>query len=499
MNKIKIAILSGLLIAVAGSCSEDYLELTPKGQTLTTNYYQNEDEAFSGLVAAYDLMRKYSGGFDNIATFMGSGSDDQLAGGGSATDGVGIHAMTDFSISPYSVPESFWSDFYQGIFRANILLQKLPTTTMDDSTKSRFTAEAKSLRALYYFNLVILFKNVPLLTEPLSTSEIYNVTQASSDDVYAQIEKDLAEAISNLPSSVPADENGRITQGAAKALLGKVYLYNNKKTEAAQILSEVNGTPGQTSPYGYKLLSNFADLWKTDNKFNSESILEVVHTNQGNTYWGISYGSKDEGNMINTMVGPRGYVKKSDDAPNLPSGWSFAVFTQNFYDAIKDDPRFSATVLDLKTMQSEGKVDYLAGYQDTGYFVNKFTPRQSDVSTLGGDAVLNYRQDFYVIRLADTYLMEAEALGGTGARAQALLDAVRARVGLPSITVSLDAIKKERRLELAGEGQRFFDLVRWGDAASVLSSRGFVSGKNEILPIPYTELRNTKMVQNPGY
>ena len=123
----------------------------------------------------------------------------------------------------------------------------------------------------------------------------------------------------------------------------------------------------------------------------------------------------------------------------------------------------------------------------------------ADVTTGLGDAVLNYQQDTYIIRLADTYLMEAEALGGTGARAQALLTAVRARVGLPPVAVSMAAIKAERRRELAGEGHRFFDLVRWGDAATALASRGFKAGKNEIFPIPYAELINTKLVQNPGY
>ena len=112
---------------------------------------------------------------------------------------------------------------------------------------------------------------------------------------------------------------------------------------------------------------------------------------------------------------------------------------------------------------------------------------------------MNFKQNTYVIRLADTYLMEAEALGGTGARAQALLDAVRARVGLTSVPVSLDAIKRERRLELAGEGHRFFDLVRWGHAASKLAGRGFKAGRNEIFPIPAQELQGTKLVQNPGY
>ena len=124
---------------------------------------------------------------------------------------------------------------------------------------------------------------------------------------------------------------------------------------------------------------------------------------------------------------------------------------------------------------------------------------KSDIRKGGGAVELNFQQNDYIIRLADTYLLEAEALGGTGARAQALLDAVRARVGLPSVPVSMDAIKKERRLELAGEGHRFFDLVRWGDAATKLAGRGFVAGKNEIFPIPASELQGTKLVQNPNY
>ncbi len=269
---------------------------------------------------------------------------------------------------------------------------------------------------------------------------------------------------------------------------------------AAAQFAAVNGaTPGGTSPYGYRLLANFNDLWMIDNKYNSESILEIAHTNESLSGWGNAYNDDAEGNLVNTMVGPRGYVQISNEVPNYSSGWSFNPVIPELYDLLKDDPRFEATVLDLKTWKEEGKVDYQAGYQDTGYFLNKFAPTVEEEHTGAGDMWLNHRQNSYAIRLADTYLLEAEALGGSGTRAQALLDAVRARVGLDPVPVSIDAVLKERRLELAGEGHRWFDLRRNGMLASKLGDRGFQTGTHEIFPIPYGELINTQLVQNPNY
>jgi hypothetical protein len=351
--------------------------------------------------------------------------------------------------------------------------------------------------------LVRCFKNVPLITSLIPASEIFNTKQATPEAVYAQIEKDLSEAMDALPFKITntTEESGRWSKGTVQALLGKVYLYDpsNKKALAATELAAVNGTPGGTSQYGYKLLSNFSDLWVISNKFNSESILEISHTDQGNTGWGNWGSGSDEGNTINQMVGIRNYNRSSFSAPDFAAGWSFNPFTEAFYDIIKTDPRFTATIADLKTLEAEGKIEYEHGYQDTGYYLKKFMPMKSDFSTGGGNGELNYKQNVYAIRLADTYLMEAEALGATGPRAQALLDAVRARVGLPSTPVSLDAIIAERRLELAGEGHRWMDLVRTGRAATVLASRGFIAGKHEIWPIPLKELENTQIVQNPNY
>lgn len=492
-----VAIAALLLV----SCKKDFIEIKPQGQFLSENYYSNKDQAFSALVAVYDVMRKNSGGFENMITMMNAGSDDNYAGGGGATDGAGIQGFSNYTLTSTIMPQSFWNDFYQGIFKANNLLAKIPNTDMDADLKARFIAEAKALRAFSYFELEIMFKNIPLILEPLTATNMYDVTQATPEAVYTQIEQDLTDAIAVLPPTIPlATDAGRFTKGAAQALLGKVYLYEKKMDLAAAQLAQVNGTPGQPNQYGNQLLSKFSDLWVVSNKFNSESILEAAHSSAGNSDWGWWGASNDEGNSVNVMVGPRSYSRPAGStAPDLPSGWSFNVFTQDFYDFIKGDPRFAATVFDLKALQTAGQADYIAGYQNTGYFLNKFLPRKSDVRTGGGAQELNFKQNTYVIRLADTYLMEAEALGASGARAQALLDAVRARVGLPSVPVSMAAIKAERRAELAGEGYRFFDLVRWGDAATVLASRGFTAGKNEIFPIPYRELQGTKLVQNPGY
>lgn len=503
MKKLQLIFIPAMLVVLLSfsSCKKSFIDIPPKGSFALDDYYKDQSQAFAALVSVYDILHKNAGGFENMVTFMNAASDDNYAGGGGSTDGVGIHSFANFTINADNIPGSYWGDFYQGIFRANSLLEKIDNTQMDDALKQRYIAETKALRAYYYFNLVILFKNIPLILEPLTLTNLYEVKQTTSDLIYAQIEKDLTEAIAVLPATVNASsDGGRFTAGGAKALLGKVYLYEDKKELAAGQFADVNGTPGGVSQYGYQLLPNFKDLWVFSNKFNSESIIEAVHTNQGNTDWSFWGTGADEGNSVCQMVGPRSYTRKTDNAPDIyVGGWSFNPFTQNFYDFIKNDPRFAATVFDMKAIAAAGDATYIEGDQNTGYFVKKFLPSPADKTTGGGVVELNFQQDSYIIRLADTYLMEAEALGATGTRAQALLDAVRRRVGLASVPVSLQAIKDERRRELAAEGFRFFDLVRWGDAATVLASFGFKPGKNEILPIPASELRGTQLVQNPGY
>ena len=142
--------LSSIVVAIVvllSSCSKDFLEVEPKGTSLENNYYQNQEQAFSGLVAVYDIMRKNSGGFENMITMMNAGSDDHYAGGGGATDGAGIQGFSNYTLNPNIMPSSFWNDHYQGIFRANYLLTKLPDVPMDAALIDRYTAETKALRA----------------------------------------------------------------------------------------------------------------------------------------------------------------------------------------------------------------------------------------------------------------------------------------------------------------------------------------------------------------
>lgn len=498
----KITIIVCVLL-VATACRDSFLDVKPKGLALENNYYQTAQQVYTGLIAIYaSTAQETSAAINWYSSKIGPlncAADECWTGGGGATDMSSWQAWNTYTITPANSPANgYWSIDYQGIYRANLLLAKTSgnISGLTDAVKARYIAEAKFLRAYFYFELVRLFKNVPLITGPLDQSQWYSVTQAKPEEVYAQIEKDLNEAIPDLPSTVPASENGRVTKGAGMALLGKAMLFQNDDTKmaaAANLFSQVR-TSGL-----YALQSNFPDIFDPSNKFNSESIFEIVHSDVQHSQWGQDPFS---GNLYCVMVGPRTYT-----GPTYVSGWSFNPIIPAFANFMQSDPRYQYTVANIDgdanglVTTSGGTVSYVKGYDNTGYFIQKYAPLAAYKATSGAYE-LNFPNDYIEIRYADVLLMEAEALiraGGSGGQAQTNLDMVRARVGLSSVPATLDNIYNERRLELATEGHRWYDLVRTGKAATVLAFKGFQANKNELLPIPLVDMNNTKMKQNPGY
>lgn len=503
-NYVKYTAVFVLGLGIFVSCKKSFLQLQPKGEFAQTNYYQTPDQAFAGLAAAYDPLVTETGGYDQGYTDprgpLNAASDDCVAGGGSASDVNDWQVWNDYQLTSAVGPQlAFWPINWLGVSRSNTILSVLNGSAipgLPDATKNRYIAEAEFLRAHYYFDLLRLFGNIPLITKPLAPADMYNQVQAKPADVYAQIEADLNASINNLPATVSGSELGRVTQGAAIALLGKVYLYEKKWTQAATELAKVNGTPGgTTATYGYHLQAKFGDIFSPDNKFNSESIFEWNFTpNQAYTW---NNWDSFKGDVWTQMIGPRDY-----SGPVYAGGWGFNPVTKDLHDAMQGDPRYGWTMYDMDSLTKATNTKYTPSYENTGYFIQKYAPFTKYKATQG-NVELNYPNDYIEIRLADTYLMEAEALvqgGGDVARATALVNAVRARAGVaPIVTANMTNIKNERRLELATEGHRWFDLVRWDDAKTVLASKGFQPNKNELLPIPLNDLGNTKLVQNPGY
>lgn len=492
--KYIIALVS---VFVLGSCSKDFLELEPRGTQLEVNFYKNQEEVFQGLIALYDVMQwGNSGGYTMKQPLLTVASDEALAGGSDASDQPSWVAYNDFTLDPFRGPQvGLWQKGYTGVYRANLFLAKAEGVTgLDASFKSRTIAEAKTLRAYFYFDLVRWFGKIPLITGPIPTSELYSQPQAEAATVFAQIEKDLTEAIPDLPLTIPAAENGRLSKGAAKAILGKTIMFQNnnaRMTEAAKLFNEVN-TSGV-----YDLLPNFADIFNPSTKFSAESILEIPHSN--NAAWGDwGWINGGEGNVAPQFIGMADY-----NGSTYSAGWGFAPISLDLVAAFAGDPRFEHTIIDGTALRAAGS-SYNERYQNTNYFIKKYAPMQTFRSPVG-TAELNWPYNEIEIRLADTYLLEAEAIlrsGGDAARAGLLLNTeVRGRVGLPAVAVTLENVYKERRLELATEGHRFFDLIRTEQAAIVLGPLGFTAGKNEVLPIPQAEIDVTNGVlkQNPNY
>ena len=484
--KLKTQALILMLLMGILSCSDDFVDVDSFDED-SENFFNSEEDYELALIAAYDMLQS-----TYLNVMLGEiASDNTLAGGESATDVPGIQEIDDMVHTPVNAQlRDIWSWMFAGVNRANYILEFKDKT--DFPGKERILAEATFLRAYYYFELVKWFGDVPLAVDKrLLFGDQDVVPRTPASEVYDQIEADLAYAAANLPYE--AFETGRVTKGAAQALLGKVLVYRGKFQPAAQVLEDlINNGP-------YELLEDYTNMFENDNENNIESVFEVQYTDVEGAGFGCLQCS--EGNVAVGFNGIRNY-----SGPVFESGFSFNVPTAEAYAAFEDgDLRRDVAVLDIEAWAAANDgVSYVEGYEHTGYYNRKYIARQGELYT--GDANLTNPNNYRAIRYAEVLLLAAEALNRGGiddGRAQEYLNQVRRRADLENLSLSgselTEAIYRERRVELMGEGHRFFDLVRTGRAA--LSIPGFQSGKHELFPIPSIEieLAGNRWEQNPGY
>ncbi len=453
MKNLKIAFVFIALIVMA-SCSDDFVDVKPNNEN-SEDFFNSEEDYQNALIAAYDLLQS-----TYLNVMLGEiASDNTLAGGENPNDVPGIQEIDDMIHTPINEQlRSIWSWMYAGVNRANYILEFQNKT--DFEGKEGVLAQARFLRAYYYFELVKWFGDVPFAVDTrIQFGDQFDIPRTPKETVYEQMELDLIYAADNLP--YVQQETGRITKGAAQALLVKVYLYQDKFAEAANVLEDlINNGP-------YDLLTDYSTMFENDNENNIESVFEVQYTDLEGAGFGCLQCS--EGNVAVGFNGIRSY-----NGPVFESGFSFNVPTQEVVNAFEPgDLRLETAILDIDAWAEQTGATFTTGNEHTGYYNRKYIARQGDLNT--GDANLTNPNNYRAIRFADVLLMAAEALNRGGLndmQAQMYLNRVRERAFGNSNnnvtatgTALTNAIYRERRVELVGEGHRFFDLVRTGRAA----------------------------------
>ncbi|HET8859197.1 RagB/SusD family nutrient uptake outer membrane protein [Marivirga sp.] len=495
-NKIFIffILLSG---GVIFNACDDRLDLEPLYAQDADSYFNTPEDYNRALIGAYDLMQT-----SYLNLWIGEiASDNAIAGGESVNDTQGLHEIE--SMTHNAVNNELRSVFqfnYAGVTRTNYLF--INQDNIDFAGKEVLFGEAHFLRAYYYFQLVKYFGDVPLIIDRfLGADEVNTIGRTPAAEVYAQIESDLLQASESLEWTVSVE--GRVTKGAALALLGRVYLYQDKFQEASEVLERVI-MEGPYSLITTTTSEEYADLFSVNQEGNSESVFEIQYSGQ-------------EGGSYDCIVCLEGFAAvgfqgiRQYDGPVYGDGNSYNLPTADLYNAFDAaDIRQDGTVLNLDEFISEqpnpDEISYaIGGGGHTGFYNNKYIKRLDELGLPDTDLTspVNYR----LIRLPDVYLMAAEAFnrkaGPEDAKALGYLNDVRERVGMPTLNLAgaqlTEAIWNERRLELSGEGFRFWDLVRTGRAAEEID--GFVAGRHELFPIPQIEidLAGGNWDQNPNY
>ncbi|MBC7391087.1 MAG: RagB/SusD family nutrient uptake outer membrane protein [Opitutaceae bacterium] len=488
-------------LLVASGCNKKFLDKQPLGQSTEASYYKTDADMISAVNAAYDpLGWESSGNTANVFFnfFFGDiASDDAIAGGNGSEARIVPYA--EFTVNSQDVGLlELWKKYYIGIYRTNLVLTKAPESSASESTKKRVTGEAKFLRAFYYFKLVEMFGDVPLITSIL-TADQYKQAKTPKSVIYSQIEADLIDATLNLPAV--QGEPGRATSGAAQGLLARVSMFQAKWLQTKEAAERV------ISSGVYALETDYNNIFAVNNKNGKESVFEI----QASSATIVGDERQNEGTFINKYMDPR---DQGGFGVNVPSPELIKAFDDEAAKWGKVDPRKKATVISngdtvsgnvITTKNGEDLKVPGVNYYNRKYYVSPLT--FSGTQTNGPS---NQK----VIRLADVYLMAAEAYFNLGADSMAIkyVNIVRKRVNMPLLKSAdysgetlRQAIWQERRIELAMESLRFFDIVRQGRSAELIKAtaegKNFQKGKNEVFPIPQSEidLSGGLLIQNPSY
>lgn len=506
------------------ACSDSFLDTESKTESSTGNFYKTENDAYRALVGCYDgwqcTTSSSSVGFYLASEMM---ADECFAGTGNGDD-RNYSVIDRFDISQASAYTNLfktdWANYYAAIYRCNeLIMHELDINWQSSRTRNTYMGECRALRAINYFDMVRLWENIPLLTEPTDA----NVAQADPHDVYELILSDLKFAADSIPADAypkaQADQNdGHITCYAAKALLARVYLFYTGyyDVEPTVVTKEevLQGLEDIIASEEYDLLPAFKDLWpaasakwtqdasgnwacESNYKRGNQEILLAQKFN-----YTQDYNGNNDGNRWLVMVGLRGI----NFAP-YGSGWGACTVNPKFFAKFQaGDTRRAASIIDIVSEGVTAADNYASSHfadqrEWTGYAMKKYTPMSKyvqgddgswkleyEVAGLGsGDFQISQYQDFVVMRYSDVLLMAAE-LGS--ARAQYYLDRVRERAfgeNFVSVAPTKENIMNERMYEFAFEGQRYWDLLRQGVdyAASQIAESGckVSSGGNEDIVI----------------
>lgn len=491
-----IRIISAFFLVLFLSNCEDFLDQRPEGTIPSTGLdYSKADNIFLPVSASYAKLR--NGGshvFPYIAAF--EVTSDNADKGSSPEDNPPMKEMDDFSYqSTNGLINDLWVSYYDIVSGANHAIHQMPLfeAALPNSDDKLYTrqcqGEVKVIRAYAYFNLTRLFGRVPIIDTILTSQQLSAVPQSSSAALYNFIEKDLQEAIEILPPSFSKEWAGRINKYTAMAIKAKVHMYQQEWDSVASLTDKIIAS-GR-----YSLLEDFREVFSIDGENGRESLFEIQSSTLGKT-------SGEQTYMEYAYVqGPRG------NTPANMQGWGFCTPSADlisFYESRAEIIRPATTLLYRGTKTPEGD-SIKHNCTNPVYNGKVYTPEIYNNWNFNG---YGFDHNVRILRYSDVLLMFAEAIASgasvptvSGLSSDDAVNLVRGRAGLvPLAGVTLQQILDERRAELALEEDRFFDLVRSGQAASVLSSKGFTPGKNEMFPIPSAQLQlNLNLSQNSGY